>query len=230
MTQRHPALTVADVMTTQVITVTPDSPLLDAIRLMLNHRISGLPVVDADGALHGLLSEGDLLRRAEIGTGNARPRWMTLFLDSDTVARDFVRSHGRQVRDVMTEAVVWVGESTPLTDAVEAMEKCHIKRLPVVKDGRLVGLVTRVDILHALVNHMSERPLSAESDRAIRRQLGDTLNRLSWENGKPRFQVNEGVVDLYWIDRSADWERAAARVAAETTAGVREVREHIIEH
>lgn len=214
-------------MVTKVITVNPDAPLADAIRLMLEHRISGLPVVDADGALRGLLSEGDLLRRAEIGTSNTRPRWTTLLLDADRTAKDFLRIHGRHVRDVMTESVVWICENAPLTDAIEAMEKCHIKRVPVLTNGCLVGLLTRADILIALINHMSDQPLPAESDRVIRRQLGDTLNKLSWKN-KPRFNVNAGDVDLYWLNRRTDWEQAAARVAAETTPGVRIVREHLV--
>lgn len=223
------SLKVADVMAKQVVTVRSDAALTDAIRLLLHHRIGAVPVVTPEGALCGLLSEGDLLRRSETGTENKRPRWMNFLLDSETVAYDFVRAHGRKVSDVMSHDVVWVSAEAPLTDAIEAMEKCHIKQLPVLQDQRLVGLLTRGDIMAALLAGMTDQPLKTESDRAIRRMLGDALHRLSWPNGRPQFQVHDGVVDLYWLGRQTDWERNAARIAAETVAGVREVREHRLE-
>jgi CBS domain-containing protein len=228
-TDQKVSLKVADVMTKQVLTVLHDASLTDAVRLMLKHRISAVPVVTQEGKLCGLLSEGDLLRREEIGTETRRPRWMTFLLDPDEVANDFVRTHGRKVSHVMTHDVVWISDAAPLTDAIEAMEKCHIKRLPVMCDERLVGILTRADVLNALLAGMTDRSLKTESDRAIRRMVGDALHRLSWPNGRPQFQVHEGTVDLYWVGRQSDWERNAARVAAETVEGVREVREHRLE-
>ncbi len=223
------SLKVADVMAKQVLTVLPDASLIDAVRLLLKHRISAVPVVTQEGKLCGLLSEGDLLRREEIGTDTRRPRWMNFLLDPTAVANDFVRAHSRKVSDVMTHDVVWISDAAPLTDAIEAMEKCHIKRLPVLRNERLVGILTRADVLNALLAGMTDRSLKTESDRAIRRMVGDALHRLSWPNGRPQFQVHEGIVDLYWVGRQSDWERNAARVAAETVEGVREVREHRLE-
>lgn len=228
-TDQKVSLKVADVMTKQVLTVLHDASLTDAVRIMLRHRISAVPVVTQEGKLCGLLSEGDLLRREEIGTETRRPRWMTFLLDPDELANDFVRTHGRKVSDVMTQDVVWISDAAPLTDAIEAMEKCHIKRLPVLCDERLVGILTRADVLNALLAGMTDRSLKTESDRAIRRMVGDALHRLSWPNGRPQFQVHEGIVDLYWVGRQSDWERNAARVSAETVEGVREVREHLLE-
>jgi len=228
-TDQKVSLKVADVMTKQVLTVLHDASLTDAVRLMLKHRISAVPVVTQEGKLCGLLSEGDLLRREEIGTETRRPRWMTFLLDPDEMANEFVRTHGRKVSDVMTHDVVWISDAAPLTDAIEAMEKCHIKRLPVLCDERLVGILTRADVLNALLAGMTDRSLKTESDRAIRRMVGDALHRLSWPNGRPQFQVHQGIVDLYWVGRQSDWERNAARVAAETVEGVREVREHRLE-
>lgn len=220
-------LKVGDIMTRDMLTVGPDTIVSDAIRLMLKHRVSGLPVVADGDRLCGLLTEGDLLRRAELGT-QERSRWLTLVLDPAKAAKRFAHAYSRRVGDVMTRHIVWVSEGTPMSDAIDAMEKCHLKRLPVLREGRLVGIISRADILSALASRMAQRSLATSNDRTIHRMLGHTLHEYTWSGHRPQFRVHDSVVDLYWIGKNADWERKAARIAAETIPGVREVRQHVL--
>jgi len=128
------------IMSRQVITVGVDASVADAIAIMLGHHVSGLPVVDAAGRMAGIVSEGDFIRRAEIGTARKRGRWLTLLAGADRVALDFARSHGRKVGEIMTRNPVTIGEDTPLADIVEIMEAHHVKRLPVMRgDGEGFG-------------------------------------------------------------------------------------------
>ena len=128
-----------DVMTANVISITPEASVLDALRLTLQHQISGLPVVDRNGGLVGIVTEGDFLRRTETGTERKRPRWLEFLVGPGTLARDYVRSHARRVNEVMTCDVETVTEEAQLGDIVNLMEKRRIKRVPVLRDDRLVG-------------------------------------------------------------------------------------------
>src|SRR5262245_49556148 len=141
-----------DVMTQSTVTVDPDASITHAIQLMLKRRISGLPVVDDTGALVGILTEGDLLRRAELGTQKRRPRWIEFLIGPGRLASEYVSACGRKVREVMTTPVHIVSEDTPLTDVVNIMESKQVKRLPVLRDGRLVGILSRANLLRALVS------------------------------------------------------------------------------
>ena len=166
-----------DIMTPDVIAVRPDTPLAEVAELMLIHRISGLPVVE-DGAVVGMLSEGDLLRRAELGTAPARPRWLTLFAAGDRAAEAFVKTHGRTAGEVMSRTLVAVSPETPVEELAAQMETHRVKRLPVVRGGQLVGIVTRADLLRALAARLGQGagtsagvPASPEDDRRIRAAL-----------------------------------------------------------
>src|SRR6185295_19945982 len=151
----------ADIMTTHPITVRPDSSVVEAVRLMLQHRFSGLPVVDAAGGVVGVVTEGDLLRRTETGTQRQRSRWIEFFVGPGKLAEEYVRASGRKVEDVMTHSVQTISGDVPLDDIVNLMERHRIKRLPVVHDGKLVGIVTRANLLHALGSVAREtRPTS----------------------------------------------------------------------
>ena len=141
----------ADIMVKDVITVGPEALILDVATLMLERRISGVPVVDEAGRLVGVLSEGDLIRRPEIETDKIRRGWLGLFVSIEEKARDFVKSHARLAREVMTQPAISVAPETPLAEVVHLMERKRIKRLPVVAQGKLVGIVTRTDLLRALV-------------------------------------------------------------------------------
>ena len=143
---------VKDVMTQNVISVGADEPIVKAARVMLQNRISGLPVVDAKGELVGVVTEGDFLRRREIGTERQRPKWLEFVLGPGKLAQEYVQTSGRKVAEIMTPNPWTVGEDDPLEDVVEVMERRHIKRLPVIRDGRMVGIVSRSNLMHALAS------------------------------------------------------------------------------
>ncbi len=217
-----------DVMTTTVINVAPDASVLEALRLMLQHQISGLPVVDGNGDLVGIVTEGDFLRRAETGTERKRPRWLEFVVGPGTLARDYVRSHARRVNEVMTYDVETVTEEAQLGDIVNLMEKRRIKRVPVLRDGRLVGIVSRANLLRALASVAADIGPVLESDEAIRDKVRAELDRQSFGPGHLiDVVVRNGVVEL-WGTVVDPAQRDAARVAAETVPGVKAVKSHIV--
>lgn len=218
----------ADAMTRNVTTVEEKAPIEQAVRLMLQHRISGLPVVDAAGRLVGIVTEGDLLRRAETGTVKRRPRWLELLLGPSRLAADYVQSHGRKVGDVMTRDVVTVDETTPLEQLVRIMEERRVKRVPVLRDGRLVGIVSRANLVRALAAEIVEAKPGSLDDEEIRDRLVAEFEKQRWAPPTaPNFVVRNGVVHIWGLVTSED-QRAALRVMAENIPGVREVRDHLV--
>jgi len=216
----------ADVMRAPIVSVRPDTSVPDAIQLMLANRISGLPVVDADGNLVGMISEGDFLRRGETGTERHRPRWIEV-LRSGRLAEEYAHSHGRTVGEVMTPRVFTVSEDTPLEAVVEVMERRRIKRVPVMRAGRPVGIVSRADLLRALARLSVEVPTAATDDPAIRDGLNAELARLSWVPRTVRFGVRHGVVEFSGVIFDEN-DRAGRRVAAENVAGVTAVQDRMV--
>jgi CBS domain-containing protein len=217
-----------DVMTRHVITIAPDASILQALRLMLQHKISGLPVVDNKGNLAGIITEGDFLRRAETGTERKRPRWLEFMVGPGTLANDYVHSHGRRIDEVMTCDIHTVTEDTPLEDVVALMEKHRIKRLPVVCGSELVGIVSRGNLLHALASVAREVSPGPKTDETIRDGVLAELDRQDWS---PRrlvdVVVRNGVVELWGTVFDAS-QRDAVRVAAENVPGVKAVKSHIV--
>lgn len=217
----------AEVMTRAVVTVPPTASLADAIRLMLEQRVSGLPVVDDGGYLLGLLTDGDLLRRVETGTERRRSAWLDLLFGPAQSAEDYVRSHGRRVEELVTREVSTVSEDTRLEDILELMEKRRIRRVPVVRDGRLVGMVSRPDLLQLLAKALEPKEHKAPSDAALRKAILAELRRYSWgRTAALSVIVADGIAYLKVIV-SDDRERDAVRVAAENVGGVRGVRDHL---
>ncbi len=218
----------ADVMTRRVISVSPASPIEDAVKLMLDRGISGLLVVDTAGHLAGVVTEGDLLRRTELGTGRQRPWWLKLLVSPGRQAEDFTRAHGRKVSDVMTTDVVSVDADAPLGDIVELMEKHRIKRVPVVQQERVVGVVSRADLLRALAVTARQAQPTPSDDRAVRNKLLDALEKESWAPlATLNVTVADGVVDV-WGTISDEQERRAITVIAENTPGVKRVNDHLV--
>jgi len=148
---------VADVMTRTPIAVRMDATLLEAAKIMVQSRVSGLPVIDAEGSLVGMISEGDLIRRAELGTTGRPANRLVTFLSPGRAVHDHVRTHGLSVSEVMADNVISAFPYTSLAEVAEVMEANQIKRLPVMKDGRLVGIVSRADLLRALVQLLGAR-------------------------------------------------------------------------
>ena len=218
----------ADVMTGELLSVRPDSSVFEAIRVMLDHRISGLPVIDDAGRLIGILTEGDLLRRSETGTERHRPRWLEILMGPGRMAGEYVRTHGRKVGEIMTREVVSVTPESGLNEIVELMERRRIKRVPVLDGDKLVGIVTRADLLRALARTREEQPASPTSDDEIRERILAELARAAWV---PRdgiaITVENGVVDLSGVILEEN-ERAALRVAAENVPGVKAVEDHLV--
>jgi CBS domain-containing protein len=217
-----------DVMTPNVISIAPDASVLEALRLMLQYRISGLPVVDRNSCLVGIVTEGDFLRRAETGTERKRPRWLEFLLGPGALARDYVRSHARRVGEVMTYDVETVSEEAQLGDIVDLMEKRRIKRVPVLRNGRLVGIVSRANLLRALASVAAEIGPALASDEAIRDRVIAELDSQRFGAGHLiDVVVRNGVVELWGTVVEAA-QRDAARVAAETVPGVNAVKSHIV--
>jgi CBS domain-containing protein len=216
-----------DIMTTKVVTVSPETSVRDVAVLMIEKYISGVPVLSESGTLVGVISEGDLLRRPEIGTEKHRRRWLSFFTRVDEEAREFTKTHALRAGDIMTKQVVHVHEETSLGEVVEMMEKHNVKRLPVLVHGKLVGIVSRRDILRALAWQASPMPPPPESDATIRAIMNDVLKNEEWAmSAIVNVIVSEGVVHL-WGVIDTDEQRQALRVAAENIPGVTAVEDHL---
>jgi CBS domain-containing protein len=216
----------ADIMTRDVITVTPEDRIADVVSLMLEKKISGLPVVDAEHNLVGVVTEGDFLRRSELGTQRERTRWLEFVLGPAKAAADYVEANARRVKDVMTPDPLTVTQYTPLADIVALFEKNHIKRVPVTANGKLVGIVSRVDLLRALAKQFSRPALAG--DQSIRDQITDAIAREPWAPPYiPAPDVEDGVVTLRGTIFDAT-VRDALKVLIESVPGVREVRDELI--
>jgi CBS domain-containing protein len=217
----------SDVMTPRVISIEADAPIMGAVRLMLQNRISGLPVVGPKGELVGMVTEGDFLRRGEIGTERHRNRWLEFLVGPGRLADEYVHARGRKVEEVMTREPVTVTEETPLDEAVGLMERHRIKRLPVMREDKLVGIVTRANIMHALVSLAVEtKAAPAGDDAAIREQILAECNKQSWTL-MTNVVVRNGVVEL-WGTITDERERQALIVAAENVSGVKIVHDHLV--
>jgi len=225
---------VMDVMTTNVITVEPDTSVQQLATLLSERGISGVPVVDRDNRLLGVVTEGDLLHRAETGTERRiqrrRSRWLDTIGADQEAARDYVKAHGRIVREIMTREVISVSDTTELADIATLLETKRIKRVPVLRDGKLVGIVSRANLVRALAMTKSEAAVVADSDdRTIRQRLITELTGQEWVHmWAADIIVRDRVVHLWFSDDRSEEERQAVRVAAENIPGVRQVEEHIV--
>jgi CBS domain-containing protein len=200
---------------------------MQAARLMLQKKISGLPVVDTDHTLVGVVTEGDLLRRTETATERQRPRWLEFLLGPGRLADEYVRSHGRKVSDVMTRDLKTIAEDTPLEKIVQLMERHRIKRLPVMRGRKLVGIVSRANLLHALASLARDAREPLVDDLAIRERLLADLDKQKWApSALVNVVVRDGIVEL-WGAITDERERQALVVAAENTPGVQSVRDHL---
>lgn len=217
-----------DVMQRDLITVTPDTALDDAVHLMVTHRISGLPVVDASGEVVGILTEGDLLRRSELRTEATVPAWIGWLTGQGRAAREYVREHARKVGELMTVPVITVTAQTELGEVVALMESRRVKRVPVLQQGRLVGILTRSDLMRALEILLPKTETRPVADADLRHRLLASLREQRWV---PRVsfdvKVVNGVAELLGVvtDERA---REAIRVLIENTPGVRGVVDHLI--
>ncbi len=218
----------ADVMTRDVITVSPETTVPALVKLLLSHNISGVPVVDATGALVGIVTEGDLIRRAELGTERKRGGWLSFFTATGVMAEEYVRSHGTLVRDVMSPGVLAVEPATPLAEIADMMESRHVRRVPVLQDGKVVGIVSRANLLRAWASLPTDTTQTTADDATIRANLLAELSHQAWSR-RPENSVvvTDGVVHL-WGLAATEEEKRALELAAERTPGVRKVNSHIV--
>ena len=219
-----------DIMTIRCITVSPSTTVSEVARTLLKHHFSAVPVVDDAGGVVGIVSEGDLIRRVEAGT-DTKPRswWLRAVVSPETLAGEYVKSHAKKARDVMTSPAVTVTEDTAVADIATLLESRQIKRVPVVRGGKPVGIVSRANLLQALAAG-DGLALPAASDDEIRRRLTAALAKQPWASvGSTNVTVAKGVVTLWGIVESAA-EKQATRVAAEAIPGVVQVVDHRVLH
>jgi len=216
-----------DIMTPDVISADPDATVLQAARYMLQHHISGLPVIDKTGKLVGVLSEGDFLRRRETRTDHMRSRWLEFLMGPGKMAAEYTHTHGSKVSEVMTRDVYTVSDDASIEDIVRLMERRRIKRVPVMHGNKVVGIVTRSNLMHAMVSLSRSESKVANSDTAIRQKLLAEIKKEKWAlSSMINVVVRNGVVEL-WGAIVDERQRDALKVAAENIPGVKEVNDHL---
>jgi CBS domain-containing protein len=217
-----------DVMATKVISVGPLATIKETATLLVQHGISGLPVLDANQRLVGMVSEGDLIRRPEIGTQPSRRSWwLELFSSNRTLAESYIKHHGQTVQDVMTPEVTTVSEMTQLSEIAALLESKRIKRVPVLRDGRVVGIVSRANLVQALASAALEPDLDITlTDQEIRQKILAETEGQDWARAiGANIVVRDGIVHLWGYVRTPE-ESQAMRVAAENVPGVKSVEDH----
>ncbi|TWI21710.1 CBS domain protein [Mesorhizobium tianshanense] len=215
------------IMTTPVVGIKPSASVADAAGLMLSKKISGLPVICDDGALVGIVSEGDLLRRGELGTQRKRSRWLEFFVSPGRAADEYVHANGRRVEEVMSDEVVTASPSASLREIVELMTRHHVKRVPVVDGGKVVGIIARSDLLRALLRTQPSTASTAMGDEQVRQNIIAELAAHKWASTELiSVTVDEGAVELSGAIFD-ERERQAAIVAAENVAGVKSVKDNL---
>jgi CBS domain-containing protein len=213
----------SDIMTRDVVTVKPETSVREIAELMTQHRISGLPVVNAGGRVVGILSESDLLHRAETGTEKRRKWWMRAFIDTDQLAREYAASHARNAGDIMSKDVVSVDADMELGDVAELLDRKKLKRLPVTQNGQLAGMITRGDLVRALTVRLREAAASPGVSEDLARSIRSRMQRETWlDTALVSVSVDGGEVELAGLVASHD-QRRALRLLVEDTPGVKRV-------
>jgi CBS domain-containing protein len=217
----------ADVMVSAVISVRPNARVEEVARILLANRISAVPVINEEGELLGIVSEGDLMRRAEAGTERRRSWWLEQLTGKQALAAEYVRSHSHKVTDVMTRSVITAIPDTPLGEIATLLEKNRIKRVPIVQNGKVVGIVSRANLLQALASTPAKDAAAPRADDSeIRDKVLSRLNGELWRPLLLNVTVNDGNVDLWGFVSSND-EKKAARIAVEGIVGVKSINDYL---
>ncbi len=215
------------IMSKNVVSVRADTPVRDVSALMTEKRISGLPVVAANGQVIGIVSQSDLLHRHELGTEVRQKWWLKIFSDPNRMAQEFCKAHGLKAEDVMSRHVLSVGENTDLADVTAILDRNHIKRVPVLRDGKLVGLITRADLVKALMAAPVREGATSVDTASVQRAISDKIRKQTWLNSSYlNVIVENGTVHLWGFVGSAE-QRRALRVLVEETDGVTSVDDHL---
>jgi CBS domain-containing protein len=216
----------ADVMVSAVISVRPNARVEDVASILLANRISAVPVINEEGELVGIVSEGDLMRRAETGTERRRPWWLEYLAGKQVLAADYIKSHSHRISDIMTRSVVTAAPDTPLGDIATLLERNRIKRVPIVQNGQVVGIVSRANLLQALASVSKDVAAANGDDSQIRDQVFSRLNAELWRPSMLNVTVHNGTVDLWGCVTSND-EKKAARLVIEEIPGVKAINDHL---
>jgi CBS domain-containing protein len=211
----------ADVMTTRVITVGPDTPAREVARILHANRISALPVVDDAGRVLGMLSDGDLIRQGRPEGDGGGSWWLSLLAQGDALRAATGWQH-RKARELMTRNVYRAQEDAPIEEIAALLERHRVKRVPIERDGKLVGLVSRANIVRGLASSQG----SSADDAAIRNAIIDVLSRAAVPTHLLTIVVSDGTAYLWGAVESRS-ENEAVRAAAESTAGVKCVSDHL---
>jgi CBS domain-containing protein len=218
----------SDVMSAKVVAVTPETTVREIAALMANNRISGVPVVDAAGKLVGIVSETDLLHRAETGTQKRHKWWLGAFIDDDQLAREYAAAHARRAGDIMTREVLTIDPDTDLAAVADFFGRNRLKRVPVVKDGHLLGIITRGDMVRALLLKQAADAGTVPRDaQAVLAAIQQRMKHEAWlDSSLVTVTVNDGVAGLTGLVASVD-QRRALRVLVEDTPGVVRVEDEL---
>jgi len=215
------------VMSRSVHTVAADASVYDAAHVLLNAGISAAPVVDADGTMIGIVSEADLMYRTEIGTMPGKSWLQRLLADNAVLARDYIRSHSHRVADVMTKNVVTADERTPLADIATLMQRHRVKRVPILRDGKVVGIVSRGNLLQGLLARELVPSEDLAADETLRTSVAAEIARQGWSSNLPTSVVAENGTVHLWGYVDSDTVKDAYRIAAENVRGVKRVENHM---
>jgi len=215
-----------DIMTTQVVTATAETPVTAVAALLLQHHISGVPVVDSGGRVVGMVGESDLLHRIAAQGKSHRSWWRALFLGPEDDPAEFVKVHGMRAENVMTRDVITVSEDSSVEEIARILEERQVRRVPVVREGKLVGLVSRADLLRILLAASPQAEPPSMDDRALRERIAASLAEHHWVHiTQLNLVVTSGVVHLFGLIGTTD--RDALRVLIEAIPGVKAVEDHL---
>ena len=214
-----------DVMTASVVTATPETEVAEIARRLVARNISAMPIVDAENQVVGIVSEGDLMRRAENETERRPSWWIRAFTSSEDRARDFLKTHGKTARDIMSRNVISVSEDTELAEIAETLEKHHIKRVTVLRDGKLVGIVSRANLLRGLVA-AGTKAVASDDDRDLKAAIEKSAQQAGLNLAHISVVVADGVATI-WGMVETEAERAALALAAEEVGGIEQVENNV---
>jgi CBS-domain-containing membrane protein len=218
----------SDIMVREVITTDPRASVSQVAKQLADNDISALPVVDEAGRVVGIISEADLMRRRELGSEKVRPWWLEAMTPAVTLAEEFARSHGKRVEELMSNRVVSATEDASLNEIASLLEKHHIKRVPILKDGKLVGIVSRSNLVQALASTKGEMVTAAQTDHMVRAEIVTRLAEQQWTDfGERNIIVVNGIANLWGLVGSPS-ERKALTALVEGVPGVTEVRDEMI--
>jgi CBS domain-containing protein len=216
-----------DVMTTELITVNPETPVIEIAELLVKRRIGAVPVLTSDGALVGIVSQTDLAHRSEADTEKRRKWWLDLLADPNAQARQYVKAHGLTAKDVMTTVIVSISYDASLADIAEAFDTHHIRQLPVMREGKMVGIVSRADLVRALAESTKTLTREGPTNGQLQKALWEKIRAQSWlKSAYLNLSVRDGVVDLYGAVQSSDQHRALL-VLVKSVVGVRQVVDNL---